>query len=238
MQGLTRVQLAASVADSWPEVQAIFDRWRARGVLDPDTFASLSDEIKGQSGRLAKQWDLEFVQDVYDALGKALEDGMVQKDWTQIVQGIIDRYGGSPDAPKLWPGISEKIDPAYANTVFRTNTAASLAGGRYAEQFSAEYSEVAPYWIYYTVGDGRVREEHAALDGLVFRKDDLDARQFLPPSGFNCRCTTSSLTEEEFDEGGYVLTRGASVPRDLFPEPGWRADRVASLVPKALRGAH
>ena len=48
--------------------------------------------------------------------------------------------------------------------------------------------DLFPYWEYKTVGDDRVREEHAALDGLVLRHDDPLWDKIYPPNGWKCRC--------------------------------------------------
>ncbi len=44
------------------------------------------------------------------------------------------------------------------------------------------------WWQYQTVGDGRVRAEHAALDGATFRFNDEIWNTIYPPNGWNCRC--------------------------------------------------
>ena len=49
-------------------------------------------------------------------------------------------------------------------------------------------ADIFPYWRYETIGDKRVRAEHAALDGKVFSIKDTEALKFYPPNGFNCRC--------------------------------------------------
>lgn len=49
-------------------------------------------------------------------------------------------------------------------------------------------TKVFPYWQYRTAGDDKVREEHAALDGLILRHDDPLWDRIYPPNGWKCRC--------------------------------------------------
>ena len=48
--------------------------------------------------------------------------------------------------------------------------------------------DLFPYWEYRTVGDNKVREEHAALNGLVLAASDQRWKQIYPPNGWGCRC--------------------------------------------------
>ncbi|MCR5191361.1 MAG: hypothetical protein K6C07_08165, partial [Bacteroidales bacterium] len=48
--------------------------------------------------------------------------------------------------------------------------------------------KVFPYWEYKTAGDSKVREEHAALDGLILHHSNELWNKIYPPNGWNCRC--------------------------------------------------
>lgn len=51
----------------------------------------------------------------------------------------------------------------------------------------------------------------------------------------NCRCHAIELNEDDFEAGGYKLSKGQDI-REALP-PGWDADRVSSLVPASMRRA-
>lgn len=54
---------------------------------------------------------------------------------------------------------------------------------------------VLPYLKYITAQDGRVRPEHAALNGITRKVDDPFWDKFMPPNGWNCRCDVQQLSE-------------------------------------------
>jgi len=51
---------------------------------------------------------------------------------------------------------------------------------------------------YRTAGDNRVREEHAALDGTTLPPSDPFWNHYLPPNGWNCRCTTVQVRKGKY----------------------------------------
>jgi len=223
-----------------------------KNILPADVYKTLPDELKAKAGALAKVYSTLFTGEVYERLYAAIREGKTVKEFAQEAQHILDKYGSS-EKLKVYTG--DRFSPAYADVVFRTNTQAAYAAGRYAEMFSADYMDVAPFWQYQSIDDARTRPEHRALDGKVFRKDDPASRRYLPPSNFNCRCTAVEMTEEEVKASGIKVTRGDDVAalqlhdedgnplKDKHGVPltvgklpkGWDADRVASLVPDAMK---
>lgn len=72
-----------------------------------------------------------------------------------------------------------------------------------------------PYVRYRTVGDDNVRQSHAALDGRIFKVADGSWRSFVPPNGYNCRCSLESLAE--LGENNVVST-GAQAGKSMGAE--------------------
>jgi SPP1 gp7 family putative phage head morphogenesis protein len=215
---------------SVPPLKETLSRWRKRKILDSRTFENLADELKGQAGRLAGVWHTRFVEAVYGSLFDAMADGLTLQDWIPRAQSLLDQFGADTGL-RIFSG--ETWSPWYSDLVFRNANAAATAGGRYAEMFSREWIRRAPFWLYDAINDSRTRPAHLALDGMVFRKDDPAARKFLPPIDHNCRCSSIETDQGDVDDAGYKVARGRDVDVKL-PE-GWDADRVASLVPEALR---
>lgn len=232
--------------DEFPLLEEAVDRWAKRDVLPWTAFDALADELKARAFTAKRLWDQQALEQTLESLRQALTEGKTVREWQATSwRDLAIRFGTrGADASH------------YVDTVFRTNTQAAYAGGRYAEMFNADWMEAAPYWMYSAIHDGRTRPEHRALDGRVFLKSDPDARRYLPPISFNCRCQCIELTQEDVDDGGYKPTAGTDIQRiplidsrgkplldpgtkqPLFvgaPPKGWDADRVESLVPGVLR---
>lgn len=55
--------------------------------------------------------------------------------------------------------------------------------------------ETLPYLKYQTVGDGRVRPSHKALDGIIRRVDDAFWKKYMPMNGWKCRCIVQQIAD-------------------------------------------
>ena len=218
----------------FPTLRETLRRWKAREVYASDLFDALADELRGTAGRLVDVWHTQFVKRVYGSLFDAMASGKTLSDWIPEAQALLDQFGAD-DGVRIFSG--EKWSPSYADLVFRNAHSAATAGGRYAEMFSREWIRIAPFWLYDAVDDTRTRRSHAALDGRVFRKDDVTARRLLPPSDHRCRCLALEYTQRDVDKGAHEITAADGLARDVFPPRGWDADRVESLVPGTLRRA-
>lgn len=96
----------------------------------------------------------------------------------------------------------EKLNAKYNKSYLETeyNTARNAAEHARKWQEYQTDKDLFPNLKYMTVGDGRVREEHAALQGVVKPLDDPFWGMYYPPNGWNCRCYTVQ-TAEKIDKG-------------------------------------
>lgn len=209
--------------------------WQRQFASDPKGLKKLVEDERANAQSLAGVWDKSFIEEIYSSLQEAISHGGTVAEWSKEADKILSRY--TPE------GVTVIVDPSgergdefsswYGDLVFRMASANAYSAGRYAQMFSPDGADFAPFWIYSSLHDDRVREEHAALDSVVFRKDDPSARQFLPPWDFNCRCLASDLDQQQVDEGGYEVRRGADFAFDA--PKGFTGDRVRQLVPPPVR---
>jgi len=58
-----------------------------------------------------------------------------------------------------------------------------------------EEKDILPFLKYTTVKDGRVRESHKSLDGVIKPVDSPFWDQYYPKNGWNCRCSVQQIDE-------------------------------------------
>jgi SPP1 gp7 family putative phage head morphogenesis protein len=122
---------------------------------------------------------------------------------------------------------SEGFTPAADHTleaVFRTQTQLSYSAGRENSLADPAIQSILVSFTYNTVGDDRVRETHAAMDGVTRPKDDPIWDTWTPPCGWNCRCAKL----ENYDD-----VKLTDVP-NVQPDPGFRfnpGDVFADSIP-------
>lgn len=234
LRRLRLVSGSSAVAELLESFAAALEWWGERNVLAPEVFARLADWVKGRAGALAHQWDLEFVSAVYGSLEAAASEALTVAEWLPKAQELLDSFGAAPASARLYP--DGKWASWYADLVYRNAQAAQFASGTLSELWSREGLEVAGYWQSSAIMDGRVTDLCASLNGRVFAKTDTTARRLLPPRHHQCRCSVIELDADEVERRGLRVTDADSLPADMFPPPGWDADRVLSLVPGFLGG--
>lgn len=93
-------------------------------------------------------------------------------------------------------------------TIYHTNIQTAYSHGRWHAQQRDRSKK--PYLMYDAVNDSITRPTHKALDNTIRHIDDPWWRGHTPPLGYNCRCKTKALTEEEAKAKG--VTTDADLP--------------------------
>ena len=168
-----------------------------------------------------------MVQEVMDALDRAVASGTTLEDFQAEVGAALAEAWGGPDAPRV-------------EMVFRTNVMGAYNEGREEVFSDPEVRKARPYWRFDTAGDSRVSEDHEELDGLILPADDPWWRSHRPPLRPNCRCQITAITEAEAIKEG-VDNRPANdvaAPADGFGRPAsrenWEPD-LDALDPELRR---
>lgn len=100
----------------------------------------------------------------------------------------LDRFGAAIRRNGMTAVRSNVIE-----TMFRTQTSIGYSVGRQRANAEPEIDSILWGYQYWTVGDDRVRPTHEAMDGVRAPKDDPIWLKWMPPAGYNCRCTVTEI---------------------------------------------
>lgn len=107
----------------------------------------------------------------------------------------------------------EAIDSTYNRNYLQAEYNFAAAASQMAVKWREWEQDGDDYDLQYrTAGDDRVREEHAALDGITLPPSDPFWNSYLPPNGWNCRCTTVQVRKGKYPQSDpeEAAARGAA----------------------------
>ena len=154
-----------------------------------ETFDALSAQYRKMAFTLSGTADVRLIGKVRDELAEVVQQGGTSADFKNAIDSMTTDAG------------VEELNAFSLDTAFQTATLKANALGRYEQLTDPATVAVLPFWTYMTVGDQRVRPEHALLDGFTARADDPIWNLIYPPNGFNCRCSViAKLASEVGDD--------------------------------------
>ena len=105
-----------------------------------------------------------------------------------------------PEYQSNFYAFKKAAEPFY-NTMYQDYLQAEYQTAKASARMASDWkriemdADVLPLLQYQTVGDGRVRPTHAALDNIIRPISDPFWKQYYPPNGWRCRCTVIQLSE-------------------------------------------
>lgn len=115
-----------------------------------------------------------------------------------------------------------KYQKGWARTEYETARLTAESSANY-QRLRAQ-TDLFPYWEYRTVGDERVREEHAELDGTILPANDPRWQKIYPPNGWKCRCRVVPKMKGEVT--GLNLGGMRKQVDRYFDTPAWKIDQA------------
>jgi len=94
--------------------------------------------------------------------------------------------------------VHKKYNRNYLQAEYQTAKASAQMARKW--QDFEKQKHLYPNLVYKTVGDDRVRQEHADLNGIIKPIDDAFWDVHYPPNGWRCRCTVTSTKKEVTQE--------------------------------------
>lgn len=186
---------------AWPDPEAgrvpfaeALAWFRARVPITQGRWRRLSREARRRAFRVAGVTRLDVVTSVWRAIERALADGWSLEQFQEAV---------SEDLLREWAGTT--LNPATRlETIFRANTQAAYAAGRYAQMTDPDVLAARPYWMYDALLDSRTTELCRSLHGTILPADHPWWRSRYPPNHFGCRGGVRSLTRAGVERRGGV----------------------------------
>ena len=169
-------------------------------------YNDVSQPVKEEFGQRWVDYDYKEPKSLIQKFKKNLWQFSSAKTLTEleyINSLILDKNG------RIKPEHQFMQDVRKANILFNRNYLqaeyqTAKRGAQMAHLWNKflEQKEYYPNLVYRTVGDSRVRPEHAALNGVVKPIDDPFWKTYYPPNGWRCRCTVMN-TAEKVSEGTF-----------------------------------
>lgn len=181
--------------------EAAIQWFKQRLALPDPEWRALQDEARRQAFFVSGLAALDLVQEVQEALERALSEGEPFEDFRKrLSERVLNAWG---------EGSKHRLE-----IIFRTNLQLAYGAGRYKEAVSVK--ELRPYWGLEVVLDGRTSGICRPLAGVVLPADHPFWKNHIPPLHFNCRTALVTYTRRE----GERLVREAP---DHAPAAGFGA---------------
>ena len=199
--------------------QSAIDFFASRGIVDPEEFDLIQDRYR--NGAFTSR--VLLANRAREAALQIVTDGLASgAPLAQMAKQI--REAANPTG-------LEPIPDHAARLIARNAVGVAYGNGRYQAQMDPKVQRLRPYGRVVTSEDSRVRKSHRVLHGTVFRLDGPLHARYACPMGHNCRCSTTTISQRQFDRRNYILTT-SPVPLG-GPDPGWEGAPIplGSLVP-------
>ena len=164
--------------------------WKGKVVLSPEQFTALERAARVRAFTVSGIAKLDSLQDVFEAIGRAIEEGTTVSEFKKDIKDLIERKGWT--GKRAW-----RIE-----NIFRTNVQTSYQVGRYRQMTMPELLKRRPYWKYDAINDSQTRPTHLAMDGKVFPADSPIWDTWYPPNGYQCRCGVLSMSASDLRRQG------------------------------------
>lgn len=187
----------------------------ARGVRRTDVnriFGYVRQVMRSSLLDLQAQYDAGFMVAAEEMLRKAALGKWGRERYVDSMMKLAEGYG------------AVGFKAAHAATWYRTVILNAGYNQGMLVAFNGQPTmRLYPFLAYRTVGDERVRPNHAALAGLVAPTSWPGWREYTPPLGWNCRCRLVPVSYAVARELGWLdqkFPRGEEFFRPLIQDDG------------------
>lgn len=190
--------------DGTPGGRVIREVWKGEDLFSPELFRFFSGEflnaLQTAFETPVSNMDTGFAYNAPDDVFRtALETNLYHFSAAKTLAEVqeLNRILRGSGSYAEFRREAEKVAKAFNDTWQRTeyDTAVLTAESAVNYRRLRNGQDTFPYWEYLTVADGRVREEHRKLHGVILPAVDRIWDKIYPPNGWNCRCRVRGRME-------------------------------------------
>ena len=156
---------------------------RGKPAVAREVFDGLLPELRARAFTISGIESANVMQRTQDAIAGVAE-GI---PWDEAKESIIEELD-----PFLGEGST-----ARAELLLRTHAFQSFQASNWR---LAQENDDTTHLQYLTMEDDRVRESHAALEGIILPKNDPFWQTHFPPWEWGCRCRTRGMNLDQVEE--------------------------------------
>lgn len=168
--------------------------FRRKTNLSPETFYALAEAARIKAFTVAVGTEEIIIESIRDLVDTALADGLSLRDFQLQAAEVLSRAGVAAAEPWYW------------ETVYRTNLQTSYQVGRWQQMSDPEVQAERPYLRYVSARLPTSRPSHVEKHGLIYPQGHPFWDEFYPPCGFNCYCTTMTVSDSLLSRRGWKVS--------------------------------
>lgn len=183
---------------------AYYENFLGRIPIDKNILDQFDGYARRKAFWMVKDIENKYTEKAFEVMNKAFDLGLSEK---------------SPAFRKMTKDLMNEFGEGYTKTVFR-NAANTSANSVRWQQMKESEGDIFGL-MYRTVSDAAVRDEHAALHGIILEKDDPFWLSHWPPLGHNCRCQVVEISHWTAKKHGLQIAdkKPDYVPPGTFGRP-------------------
>lgn len=204
--------------------------FRNRKIVPSFRWKDVWNEQHAAAQTVAGMMSEDLLQKVFDALGKAIEDGR-DAAWfeKQLTPTLIK--GGWWGSREITDPITGEVrtanlgSPSRLRLIYETNVRTAEAAGRWEQARRVQGTQ--GFMMRRTMDDDRVRKVHAQWNYVVLPLDHPWWKDHAAPCDYGCRCKDVAVSEEtikEYIAAGLPIKRTA--PRAEYREFERNGERI------------
>lgn len=200
-----------------PPEQAV-DFLRSKGLQVSESWRDLWQVAHRRAFTVARSAGFDVLADIRQALLDAMATGESYAQFLDKLKPVLQTKGwwgkaidpATGEITKTYDGTSVPVQlgsPRRLKLIYEQNMQTAFMAGRWREMKAATATHA--FWQYVAVMDNRTRPTHAAMNGRIFRHDDVAWSVVYPPNGWRCRCRARPLTKAAIQREGLVVGTAA-----------------------------